>query len=459
MNIRKLSAALLVFSGFPALLMAQSQPVTLQQCLNQALANNQNIAVSRYEEQKGEQQIIETRSRSLPQINANGNITNNFKKQVIVIPAGFLGAASGDGSTGGKPTTLVAGTTYTSAISADVTQPLFDIAALTGLKATTAGREYYKLSTKQTEEEVISQVAQAYYRILASREQIKVQDTNIVRLTRLVKATQGQYDNGLARKIDLNRIQVSLTNAQTQRTQALNQIAIQTNQLKVQMGVPIETNFTPAELSLREIENNATKYVPEDNFNLQNRTEIQVLNTQVKLGQLQKKATQAENYPKLSAFFNYNQNALSNNFGNIYSGGDHVGYGVGSFGIRLNIPIFDGFARRSRAAMNQVQINELEKQREATSLSLTAGFQNARIQMSNSISSINAQKQNVQLAESVYAASQANYNLGLATLTDLLDAQNSFITSQNSYTQALLDYKLAEIESIRSSGNIRSLLQ
>lgn len=458
MNIRKLSVALLLFSGFPALLLAQGQPVTLKQCLQQALANNQSIAISRYEEQKGEQQIIETRSRSLPQVNATGNLTNNFKKQVIVLPAGVFPGAGG--GTSSQPTTIVAGTTYTSAIAADVTQPLFDAAAFTGLKATTAGRDYYKLSTKQTEEDVISQVAQSYYRILANREQIKVQDTNIVRLTRLVKATQGQYDNGLARKIDLNRIQVSLTNAQTQRTQAVNQIAIQTNQLKVLMGVPVETNLTPAEPSIREIEDKATQYVPDNNFDLQNRTEIQVLNTQVRLGQLQKKATQAENYPKLSAFFNYNQNVLSNSFGNLYGGGgDHVGYGVGSYGLRLNIPIFDGFSRRARAAQNQVQINEIEKRREAMALTLSAGFQNARIQMSNSISSINAQKQNVKLAEDVYAASQANFNLGLATLTDLLDAQNSFITAQNSYTQALLDYKLAEIESIRSAGNIRNLLQ
>ncbi|WP_158826147.1 TolC family protein [Mucilaginibacter lacusdianchii] len=457
MNIRKLSAALLLFSGFPALLMAQSQPLTLKQCLQQALSNNQNIAISRYEEQNGEQQIIQTRSRSLPQVNATGNLSDNFKKQVIVIPAGvFPGAGGSDG----KPTTLVAGTTYTTAISADVSQPLFDAAAFTGLKAATAGREYYKLSTKQTEEEVISQVSQAYYRILANREQIKVQDTNIVRLTRLVNATQGQYNNGLARKIDLDRIKVSLTNAQTQRTQAMNQIAIQTNQLKVLMGVSVESNITPADLSIRDIEERVTQYVPEDNFDLQKRTEILVLNTQVRLGQLQKKATQAENYPKLSAFFNYSQNAQSNTFSNLFAGGgDQVNYGIGAFGLRLNIPIFDGFSRRSRAAQNQIQINEIEKRREATALNLTAGFQNSRIQMANSISSIQAQRQNVQLAENVYSASQANYNLGLATLTDLLDAQNSFITAQNSYTQALLDYKLAEIESIRSAGNIRSLLQ
>jgi outer membrane protein TolC len=102
---------------------------------------------------------------------------------------------------------------------------------------------------------------------------------------------------------------------------------------------------------------------------------------------------------------------------------------------------------------------ELSKRREATELSLTADFRDARFQMANSINAIAAQKENAQLAKNVYLASQSNYNLGLATLTDLLDAQSSFIQAQLSFTQSLLDYKIAELESTRAAGNLRSLLQ
>jgi outer membrane protein TolC len=39
---------------------------------------------------------------------------------------------------------------------------------------------------------------------------------------------------------------------------------------------------------------------------------------------------------------------------------------------------------------------------------------------------------------------------GLTSLTDLLDAENAFTEAQNNYTAAVLDYKLAEIQLIKS---------
>lgn len=440
---------------FPAMAIAQDQfqTLSLKECLQKALANNQNIAISRYEEQVGDQQIREARSRALPQVSGSGNVTDNYKRQVLV-----LGAGSFPGVTENQ--VIQVGNVYAAAISADASQTLFDASVFTALKAAKAGRDYYKQNTMQSEEDIINQTARVYYQILASREQVKSQDSNIAKLTKIVTATQGQYDNGLARKIDLDRIKVNLTNAQTQQMQQKNQIAIQTANLKVLIGLPFETQITPEDVSLREIDSAATGYLPASDFNLNNRTEIQVLNAQIKLTDLQTKAIRAENYPRLSAFFNYGYNGVTNTFSDYFkSGGSDIWYGVGSVGVRLNVPIFDGFARQARTRKSAIQSLELQKQREGLELSLKAGYQSAKIQISNSINTIRAQKENVELANNVYSSSQANFNLGLATLTDLLESQTSFIQAQNSYTQALLDYKLAELETIRSSGNLRSLLQ
>jgi outer membrane protein len=49
--------------------------------------------------------------------------------------------------------------------------------------------------------------------------------------------------------------------------------------------------------------------------------------------------------------------------------------------------------------------------------------------------------------------------LGLTSLTDLLDAQNSYTEAQNIYTRELLNFKLAELETLRSTGNIQKLLE
>jgi outer membrane protein len=64
----------------------------------------------------------------------------------------------------------------------------------------------------------------------------------------------------------------------------------------------------------------------------------------------------------------------------------------------------------------------------------------------------------MRLAGNVYNASLSNYNLGLTSLTDLLEAQNSYTEAQNIYTRELLNYKLAELEGMRSTGNLQSLL-
>jgi outer membrane protein TolC len=334
------------------------------------------------------------------------------------------------------------------------------MAAFTGLKAARAGRGYYQLSTKQSEEEVISQVAQAYYNILASRETIRLQDSNIQNLQKLVTASEGQYKNGLARKIDLDRIKVSLINAQSQRNQALNQVAVQTNQLKVLLGTPLETELTLADIRFDEVEQHAARTLSADPFDVTNKTEVKLLDSQITLSQLQRKSIQAENYPRLSAYFNYSQNVMSNNLSNVFTGsGDAINYGVGSFGVRLSVPVFDGLARYSRARQSDVQIHQLQKRREATLLSANASFLNARMQMSNSLETLRAQHENVKLAGDVYAASQSNYGLGLTSLTDLLDAQNSYTEAQNIYTRELLNFKLAELETLRSTGNTQKLLE
>lgn len=434
----------------------QNQPMGLKQLLETALQHNQNLEVSRYDQDLAEYKIKETRARTLPNITGTATANDNYKRQVIIIPGGAF--PSPDGATSDAPTKIIAGTTYTSTAGVDVSQPLFDMAAFTGLKAAQAGREYYQLNTKQSEEEVINQVARAYYNILASRETISLLDSNIANLKKLVSVAEGQFKNGLARKIDLDRLKVSLINAQSQRTQAANQLTAQSNQLKVLVGVPLATELSLSDIKFDEIEQHATT-LSDSAFDASNRTEVKLLDSQIRLNQLQRKAIQAENYPRLSAYFNYTQNVMSNNLGPVFTGsGDAINYGVGAFGLRLSIPIFDGLGRYSRVKQSEVQIRQLQKRREATLLSADASALNARIQMSNSLETLKAQNENMRLASEVYNASQSNYNLGLTSLTDLLEAQNAYTEAQNIYTRELLNYKLAELESLRSTGNIQSLL-
>lgn len=431
---------------------AQTKTLTLQECLQYAVANNQRLAISRLEEQIGKHKTAEVRAQALPQVTANGSLTDNLKKQVLVLPGELTGEP-------GKTTLVEAGTTWNAAATAELNQQLFNQSVFTGLKAARSGEEYYTLQTQQTKENVIYDVANLYYQLLVKKERMHVLDTNIIKLTQLVATTNSQFENGLAKKIDLDRIKVNLVNYQTQKSQLENQLKVQENQLKQKMGMPIETPVALPSLELSDIERKAAGTADFNGFNLDDRTETRILKKTEELQQFQKKAYLAEYFPSLAFKGNYSYNGLSNKF-DLFSGGNNTAnwFSMASVGLTLRIPIFDGFARRSRVGQANVTLQKVARELEENKINLSASYENARLQMLNNLSTIKIQKENVSLADEVYYSTQNNYSLGLASLTDLLNAETSLAEAQNSYNEALLQYKLAELELIKSNGNLPSLL-
>nr|HQV01844.1 TolC family protein [Bacteroidia bacterium] len=226
---------------------AQTKSLTLKDLLKIGLDQSYDIQVSKLEEALVEKQITETRGLTLPQINGNGSVNNNYKRQVLVLPAG-LGGGTSEG-----PNKIEAGTAYSSVVGVEATQALIDVAALEGLKAAKAGRDYARVNTQQTKEQVVSTIAQQYYQILTSMEEAKLQQHTIEIMQQLVQASEGKYENGLLRKVDVDRIKVNLINAQSRLTQAQNDVALKTNQLKVTLGLPYATQLVLDTLDVSNI--------------------------------------------------------------------------------------------------------------------------------------------------------------------------------------------------------------
>lgn len=63
------------------------------------------------------------------------------------------------------------------------------------------------------------------------------------------------------------------------------------------------------------------------------------------------------------------------------------------------------------------------------------------------------------MAEKVLANTQNNYQQGLANLTEILDAENALTDARNNYSNALLEYKIAEIALIKAKGDLKILIQ
>lgn len=427
---------------------AQVTTLTLKDAVSYALQNKADAKKAKLEVENSEYQIQEVRSRALPQISANGNLTYNPVIQTTVI----------DGAAFNAPGTTIQaafGQKWTSTAGVSLTQALFDLSVFTGLKAAKSTRQFYQINDKLTEEQVIERVANNYYQVYVQRQKLILLDSNYVNTTKVRDIIKGQFDNGLAKKIDLDRVSVKLSNISTQRQQILNAVQLQENALKFYIGMPMET-----QIEIPQSEFEVTPAALSEAPNTANRTEYLLLKKQEELLMFQKKSVEAEYYPTLSLSAGYNYIGQGPEMPWFAKPADGVYWSdYSSIGLNLRVPIFTGFGTRSRVRQADVKIRTLQEDIKDTQLSLDLEYKNAKTQIENSLITIENQRENMTLAGEILSNTKNNYLQGLASLTDLLDAENASIEAQNNYTAAILDYKLAEVALIKSKGELKTLIK
>lgn len=427
---------------------AQVTTLTLKDAVTYALQNKADAKKAKLDVENSEYQIQEVRSRALPQISANGNLTHNPIIQTTVI----------DGAGFGQPGTTIQaafGQKWTSGAGISLTQALFDQSVFTGLKAAKSTRQFYQINDQLTEEQVIERVANNYYQVYVQRQKLILLDSNYVNTTKVRDIIKGQFDNGLAKKIDLDRVNVKLSNISTQRQQNLNAVQLQENSLKFYIGMPMET-----QIEIPQSEFEVTPAVLSETPNTANRTEYLLLKKQEELLNFQKKSVEAEYYPTLSLTAGYNYIGQGPELPWFAKPADGVYWSdYSSVGLNLKVPIFTGFGTRAKVRQADVKIRSLQEDIKDTKLSLDLEYKNATTQIQNSLITIENQKENMTLAEEILNNTKNNYLQGLASLTDLLDAENASIEAQNNYTSAILDYKLAEVALIKSKGELKTLIK
>lgn len=424
--------------------------ITLQDALNYALENSEVMKQARLDVENGKAKVSESMASAMPQINLNSSITGNPIVQQFVLPKAMMG---------GSPDEFIAiraGQNWSAMTQVTLSQQIYNQQVFAGLKAAKGSASFYELSAQLSEENVLQQVATNYYQLVVTRAKMGVLDANIERVTQLEEILTSQLENGLVKKIDLDRVKVNKTNLIAQKIELENAVTQMANLLKYYMGMPISEQITVPETALSEMENFGGAISKDQPLNTENLLSMKVMNKQAELLSLQTKVHKAGYIPSLYLSGHYTYNTQSNKF-NLYSK-KALSYDMSSISLNLTVPLFDGLARHSRVKSSEIQLKQLREEMTKTTNALTMAYENAKIQIDNSIRTIEVQEANKKMAKEVFDVTQSNYQLGLASLTDLINAETELRSAENSYTEALLQYKVAELELIKSKGEISSLL-
>ncbi|MDT0690809.1 TolC family protein [Salegentibacter sp. F188] len=441
--MKKLMICFLFTSG---LTFAQ-EPVELElsEAVSYALEHKADAEKARLDIDNADAQIAEVRANALPNISASAATTYNPLLQQNILPGEFFGAP-------GEDIAVAFGRKWNSNANVQLSQVLFNQAVFTGLKAAKSTKEFYQLNAQLTNEEIIETVATAYYQVYQSQQMLENINSNLELTEQTLKIVEGLYVNGLAKKIDYDRTKVALNNLISNKQQAINAVELSENALKFMIGMSIAQEITLPE------QNFQPAFLPGTDLKMSERTELALLDKQMELLKWQKKATLAEYYPSASLVGNYGWLGQGNEIP-LWNGKDQGVFwsDLGSIGVNISIPIFNGGATKARVKQNQIEIEKAQEDFQETELALQLAYKNAIAQLENSFLTIETQEENVTLAQEVLEDTQNNYELGLASLNDMLDVERELAEAKNNLTNAQLDYKLAEVSLLKSQGKLETL--
>ena len=163
---------------------------------------------------------------------------------------------------------------------------------------------------------------------------------------------------------------------------------------------------------------------------------------------------QAEYLPNITMFGNYIINAQNNGAPSFFASG--VGQRAYSriVGLRVSVPIFQGFRRNSRIDQRRAALRQAQAQtRQVIGLAesqvkgLVEGIDEALLRA-------RAQRLAVKQAERGFEIASAQYREGLSGQLELTDSEVALRQSEFNYAQAVYDYLVARAQLDEATGRV-----
>jgi outer membrane protein len=437
-------ALVLVLSGImrPALAQ-QTYSFTAQQAVDYAMKNSVNVQNALKDVEIQLQQNREITSAAYPQLSGNINVTNYLKLPTQLIPAEFFGGTPGDFEA------VQFGTKWNGTYGATLNQLLFDGQVFVGLQARKASIEYRERNVEVTKETIKANVYKIYYQLVVGRKQIALLDANIVRAEKLLHDTKALFENGFQEKLDVDRVNVLLSNLRTQKTRVENQLQSGYLGLKYLMGMPVKYDLNLSDTLTTEFMRNG---VLTDSVRYEDRQEFQFMKSLEKLNTYDIKRYKYTYIPTISLVGNYNRMAQREKF--TFFKGNELWFPTAYIGLQVNIPIFDGFARDARIKTAKLNLQKTQISIEGLKNQINNEVSTASITIKNALIAIEEQTKNMTLAEEVYEQTKKKYESGLGTNLEITNAETDLREAQNNYFTALYDGIVARVEYLRAIGKL-----
>lgn len=447
--------------------------ISLEQALKIALSENIAVKVADKEIERTKYAKKGTYASLFPQIDATGSYQRTIKKQVMYMDFDMSsfggGSAAGSGSTGsgtagtGEGSGTGSGSTASSSknngglevgrwntwsAGVSASMPVVNAQLWKSIKISGMDVELAVEKARASRLDMVSQVKNAYYAVLFSKEAFNVYKEVYENAMTNYAETEKKYNVQKATDLDMARAKTNVANAIPNVYNAESSIILALWQLKAVMGIDLEMNID-VEGAIEDYSEYMTCDVTKaDSISLDRNSTMKQLEIQANELAQSIKAQQYAYIPTLALAFNYSYNAMTNDFNFKEYRWTPYSY----VGMSLSIPIFSGGKRLNQVRQARNSYEQMRLQMTSTERNLKISIRQSLNTMETNVKSYDAAKDAVASAEKAYSIAEKSYEVGRATLTDLNDAQLALTQARLAESQAVYNFIVAKTQLEQTLG-------
>lgn len=354
------------------------------------------------------------------------------------------------------------------------------------------GAQAAKADVDKLKNDIALNVANGYLQVLLNGEQVKISEVQVQQSLEQVSITGKQVDAGSLPELNLLELQTQLANDSTTLLTAQANYTLSILQLKALLNIPADAPFiieTPnadqipveslAELDPQNVYQLAIKNLPQQRAN-----EFRLL-----AAQKNAEAAKGRLYPSLSGFggldtrYSNAQKQYVKSFtgvtlpigfvdvgGDIYTVNTNTekpsSFGKNTYfrqvsnnfnqsiGLALSIPILNGGTARTNLKRAQLNVKDVELQKELASQTIKQDIYQAHASALAALQKFNSSTKSVATAEKAYDYAKKRYDIGLLNTIDLITNQNNLFRAKINLVSAQYDYvfKMKVLEFYKGQG-------
>lgn len=430
-----LTAALLLAALLPSMAAAenaslQAQPLSLLDVYQQALAHDASLA-SALSANRAAQEIIEQgKALYRPTVNFNAD-TNAIKSDIHYL------------ATPGSSKSSFENYKY----GVDARQPIFRKQNLIQIEQATTQVNIADKQLNLAQQALMLRTTQAYFDVLMAQDKLALIGAQKQAIASQLAQAQANFDLGSATITDANEAQARYDLTASQEIAALNEFEIAKHAVQAITGMlPARLASVKPQLKANDMGQNMATW---QEVALINNLNIQIQQDTAKLAEQDLALNQAGHLPTLDAVASYTNSYANGSVSRFGTGND---LHVGSIGLQLQIPLYEGGATSSRVRQAMLNKQKAQDDLDLIRRQTELDTQRAYLNLSSSIAQLKALDQAVLSSQSQLDATQLGYQVGVRTSVDVLNAQQQLFSAKRDVAQARYNYLINIIRLKTAAG-------